>query len=175
MTKVFVDIEGANNAGFASYAVADFNSSDLMISGTPAVINMITITLTQDNAAFTNNGMLNFYLAEDTTTGIQPAAPPDVPAVIFDATDPEGLNGQLAPVHFLGLGMFTQSDNGTQDTFSFVPDCTTAPYVLGILSNGGALRFVITPPDPDVAATYSGFSNANPIYPGPALTLDVSF
>jgi hypothetical protein len=169
--KVFFNTEGANNTQFASYAVADFNSSDLMISGTPTGINAVTITLTQANAAFTNSGSLNFYLAEDTTTSIQPA---DM-KVIYDATDPEGLNGQLAPVHFLGSGMFTQSDNGTQDTYSFVPDCTTAPYLLGVLNNGGAFRLVITPPDPAVAATYAGFSNPNPTLPGPTLTLDVSF
>lgn len=187
--KNFFNIEGSSSNAFASFGAADFKSSALVdangnpMPSTPTGFNAITIALTQANASFTNGGALNFYLAEDVTTSIQPN---DV-AVLFDATDPkgEGLNSQLAPVHFLGSGMFTQSDNGTLDHFTFPSDPSTplddatVAYVLGVLAAtnadgtiGGFFRVLITPADPTVAATYAGFSNT---VVGPTLTLDVSF
>jgi hypothetical protein len=188
--KNFFNIEGSNNLpNFASYGVTDFNSSDLldvdgnMMPSIPTVLNAITIKLTQANAAFTRDGPLNFYLVEDTATSIQPN---DV-AVFFDADDPagEGLNGQLAPVHLLGSGTFTQTTSGDPNIFTFPPadgssllDDDTITYVLGILTNGGAFRVVITPLDPDVAATFAGFSHTTDgvvDLTGPALTLDVTF
>src|SRR5262249_34802747 len=99
--KNYFNIEGINNGTYASFGVADFQSSSFadangnMISGTPIALNAITITLSQANADFTNVGSLNFYLAEDTTTSIQP----NDNAVTFDAADSEGLNGQLMPLH----------------------------------------------------------------------------
>jgi hypothetical protein len=189
--KLYFNIEGANNGAYADYGVADFNSSNLAnangnpMPSTPMVLNSITMTLSQANASFTNAGMLNFYLSENTTTSIQPADN----AVTFDATDSEGLNGQLAPLHMLGSGMFTGTDSptdtsGTLDTFTFPPDNTTqldsatVAYLLGVLANGGNLRLVITPADPNVAATYAGFSNTiyeNMTVTGPTLILDLGF
>jgi hypothetical protein len=189
--KIYFNIEGINNGTYASFGVADFQSSSFvdangnMISGTPTALNAITITLSQANADFTNVGSLNFYLAEDTTTSIQP----NDNAVIFDTADSEGLNGQLVPLHFLGSGSFTGTftptdTSGMVDTFTFPPDnCSqldsaTVAYVLGVLTNGGAFRVVITPADPEVSATYAGFSNTMyncvPVT-GPTLILDVSF
>jgi hypothetical protein len=196
--KRFMNIEGIHNNNFASFAVADFSSGNLvnsngnMMPSTPTGINAVTITLTQANASFTNAGSLNFYLAEGTTTSIQP----NDAAVIFDATDNEGLNGQLAPVHFLGSATFTGTytpvdTSGTQDTFTFPPDSSTqldsatVAYVLGVLTAvnpdgtvGGTLRVLVTPPDPDVSATYTGWVMSDGVTPnpaGPTLTLDVSF
>jgi hypothetical protein len=189
--KIFFNVEGSNNDPYASFGVADFQSSSFadangnMISGTPTALNAITITLSQANADFTTVGSLRFYLAENTTTSIQPSDN----AVIFDKTDSEGLNGQLVPLHLLGSGSFTGTStptdtSGTVDTFTFPPDSSsqldsaTVAYVLGVLSNGGALRVVITPADPDVSATYAGFSNTMyngmPVT-GPTLILDVGF
>jgi hypothetical protein len=197
--KNYFNMEGSSNNNFASFGVADFNSSVLVngsgstVPSPPTGVNGISITLTQANASFTNTGNLNFYLVEDTTTSIQPADA----AVLFDPTDPngEGLNGQLAPVHFLGSGTFTQSDNGTMDVYSFPSDPTVGldpalvAYVLSVFqipvvtnpdgsTTGGTFRVVITPADPTVAATYAGFSNT--LYQGvavvgPFLSMDVSF
>ena len=184
--KIYFNVEGVNNGQFADYGVADFKSSSFvdangnMISSTPTAVNSITVALSQANASFTNAGSLNFYLSENTTTSIQP----NDNAVMFDATDPEGLNGQLAPLHMLGSGMFTGTDSptdtsGTMDTFAFTQlDSATGAYVLGVLASGGTFRLVITPADPDVAATYAGFSNTmyeGMTVTGPTLILDLSF
>ncbi len=201
--KNFFNMEGINNNNFSSFGVADFHIGDLVDSSgnpmpsTPTGLNSITITLTQANASFTTAGMLNFYLAEDTTTSIQP----NDAAVIFDLTDPsgEGLNGQnapnqLSPLHLLGSGMFTGTPNpndtsGTMDTFTFPADSSTqldaatVAYVLAVFANADPstptpLRIVVTPPDPSVAATYAGYTatmyNGVAVV-GPTLTLNVSF
>ena len=58
------------------------------------------------------------------------------------------------------------------------PPSATVAYVLGVLTNGGNFRLVITPADPNVSATYAGFSNTmyeGLTVAGPTLTLDVSF
>jgi hypothetical protein len=193
--KRFMNIEGASNNNFASFGVADFNTANLvatdgsgnMLPSAPTGLNSITIALTQANASFTNVGSLNFYVAEDTTTSIQP----NDAAVRFDAGDPngEGLNGQLAPVHLLGSGMFsgtyTPTDtSGTVDTYTFPADPSTpldpatVAYVLSVLGNGGTLRVLVTPPDPNVAATYTGWVMSDGVTPnpaGPTITVDVSF
>jgi hypothetical protein len=189
--KIYFNIEGSSNGPYADYGVADFNSSTFAdasgnpMPSTPMALNSITVTLSQANADFTNAGSLNFYLSEATTTSIQPADN----AVIFDATDSEGLNGQLSPTHMLGSGMFmgtfTPTDtSGTLDTFTFPPDNTTqldsatVAYVLGVLTSGGTLRMAITPADPDVSATYAGFSNTmynGLTVTGPTLIPDLGF
>jgi hypothetical protein len=167
--KNFFNTEGINNGQFASFGVADFDTSTLGIDFTVATVTTVTVTLTQDNAAFTTDGSINFYITEDTSTSIQPADD----AVFFDTTDPEGLNGQLQPVHFLGSGNFTQGPSGTVDVFAYGLDDATAAYVTNVLNNQGTLRVVITPADPDVSATYAGFSDPNYPLQGPMITVSV--
>jgi len=166
--KNFFNTEGTDNATFASFGVADFDTSTLGITYTVDTVTAVTVTLTQDNASFTTDGAINFYISEDTVTSIQP----EDDAVFFDATDSEGLNGQLQPIHFLGSGSFAQGANGTVDVFAFDLDADTAPYVAGVLNNQGTLRLVITPVDTFVSATYAGFSDPN--YPGPMITVSVT-
>jgi hypothetical protein len=169
--KNYFNIEGISNGSFASFGVADFDSSTFGINFTVGTVTAVTITLNQDNASFTANGAINFYITEDTITSIQPD--PTNPEVIFDLSDPEGLNGQLQPIHALGSGLFIQGPNGTMDVFSFALDDATAAYVIGVLNSQGTLRLVITPADPTVAATYAGFSDPNN-YVGPMVTVSVT-
>src|SRR5262249_20399058 len=108
----FFNIEGNNNGQFASFAVADFSPS----AGSGPVGNSLSLLLTQDNAAFTANGGLAFYLTKDTTTSIGQSDSP----LKFDTSDlPTGLGSQLQPNFLLGTGTFTQVDNGHLDTFTF--------------------------------------------------------
>ena len=166
--KIFLDIEGVGGDPYESFGVADFDSSTMGIPYTVANVTAVTVGLTEDIAAFSVNGTLNFYITEDTTTSIQP----DDNAVFFDTTDSEGLNGQLSPIHFLGSGTFTQNASGTLDAFTFTPDSDTAAYLTSILNNQGTIRLVVTPADSGVAATYSGFSNSS--YVGPIITVSVT-
>jgi hypothetical protein len=169
--KAYFDVEGVLNGDFAAWGAADFDSSTLGINFTVDTVTDVAVTLVQDNAAFTTDGAINFYITEDTTTSIQPD--PVNPAVFFDLTDPEGLNGQLQPIHFLGSGKFAQGPSGTVDVFSFTLDDASAAYVSGVLNNMGTLRVVMTPADPAVSATYAGFSDATGYF-GPMITVSAT-
>ena len=167
--KAFFNIEGPSNGDFASFGVADFDSTTLGIDFTVGDISGVTVTLTQDNAAFTTDGVINFYITEDNVTSIQPDDSP----LQYDPTNPpEGLGSQLQPLHFLGSGPFTEGPNGTVDTFPFTPDPDTVAYLASVINNGGVIRLVITANTSTVSATYAGFSDIN--WPGPMLTVTAS-
>jgi hypothetical protein len=165
--KNFFNVEGLNDDPFESYAVADFDSTQLGIPLPVTQILSVGLTLTQANAAFTHDGSVKFYISGDTQTSIQPADD----AVFFDMRDPEGLNGQLAPTYFIGSGTFTQVANGQMDTYGFRlnPTSPVHAYLVNQINAGGHIRLVITPNDPNVAATWAGFSNSTS--PGPILTV----
>jgi hypothetical protein len=162
--KDYLNVEGVMNGNFASFGVIDFDSSALGLNGVTD-LQSVTISLTQDNASFTHDGPVNFYITEDTTTSIQP----DDMAILFDTNDSEGLNGQLSPIHLLGAGNFMQTNSGDLDQFRFALDTDTKAYLIGQINTGGTIRVVITPTDPATAATYAGFSS--PDYTGPVITV----
>jgi hypothetical protein len=162
-TANFFNMEGSDNGTFASFGVVDFQSGLMNVP-----ITSLTLDLTQDNAAFTHNGTLIFYLSTDTATNIDPGTSP----LIYNAADvPTGTGTQLNSLLLLGAGVFTQSTNGAVDTFSFVPSAAVTSYLDGQISTGGPIRLVITPGDATVAATYAGFSNTE--FTGPQLILGV--
>ena len=176
--KNFFNMEGNQNGDcsapmvppcFASFGVADFDSDCLQIRGEIESIRSLTVTLVQANAAFTNDGAVNFWLTTDTTTDIQPG---DDPAILFLlADDPDGLADQLLPRFFLGSGTFTQVEDGHPDPFSFSLSRQAEGYLVRQIRNHGAIRIAVSPADGTVAATYAGFSNDE--FPGPLITLDV--
>jgi hypothetical protein len=162
--KIFFNMEGSANTIFASFGVADFASPNLPV----ARVNDIHVALTQANAAFTNNGALNFYLTADTATSIQPGA-----AIHFDNSDlPGGLGTQLQPRFLLGSGTFTQAADGTVDEFTFNLSAAAQAFLVDQLNHGGTIRLAITPGDANVAATYAGVGNNE--FSGPVLALDVT-
>jgi hypothetical protein len=110
---------------------------------------------------------LNFYLTTDTTTNIQPVTSP---LAYNTGALPEGLGMQLSPHFLLGSGTFNTTgdvNNGQVDNYTFSLTAAEIAYIKGQLGNG-PLRFVITPTDPNVSATFAGFSNNE--FAGPTLT-----
>jgi hypothetical protein len=159
--KLFFNMEGSGNTTFASFGVVDFKSGPMNVA-----VTSLTLDLTQDNAAFTHNGTLIFYVSTDTATNIEPGTSP----LIYNAADlPTGIGTQLSPLLLLGTGTFTEVANGTIDTFSFSPNAAVTSYLSSQLSTGGPIRLVIAPGDAGVAATYAGFSNND--FGGPELLL----
>src|SRR5215469_9871776 len=77
--KVFFNMEGSSNGSFASFGVIDFQVPNGVTFGPGGTLSL---SLTQDNAAFTANGSLAFYVSTDTTTNIDPGSSP----LAFDAT-----------------------------------------------------------------------------------------
>jgi hypothetical protein len=128
---------------------------------------VLSLGLTQNNAAFSNNGALLFYLTTDTTTNIDAGTSP----LAYNSADlPTGLDSQLNTRYLLGSGMFTEVSTGTLDTFNFSPSGAVLTYLLNQVNVAhGPLRLIVAPGDATVAATYSGFSNTSTA--GPELTL----
>jgi hypothetical protein len=142
--KNFFNIEGAANGAFASYGVMDIQ----IPTGEPSfVANTLEPALTQANAAFTTNGMLSFYITSDTSTSIDPGTSPlqfptPAPALSFN----------------LGSEIFTQVATGTVDQYIFPLTGALQMYVDNQITSGGILRVVIEPSDPNVAATWAGYT-----------------
>jgi hypothetical protein len=163
--KSFFNMEGSSNGSFASFGVVDFQTPAGVAFGPGG---MLSLTLTQANAAFTTFGQLAFYLSTDTTTSIDPGTSP----LAFDASAsdlPTGLGSQLNTKYLLGSGTFTEVANGHQDIFSFTPTGAALSYLMTEIDAAGKVRLIIAPNDASVAATYAGFSNTN--FHGPELTI----
>jgi hypothetical protein len=166
--KIFFNAEAVSNGTFASYGVVDFATTG--ISAPVAAGWLLTLKLTEDNAAFTAPTSLNFYLSTDTTTNIQPGTSP----LKYDTTAaPEGIGNQLSPKFLLGSGQFTTSGNvksGQVDTYSFALTASAAAYIDTQLGSG-PLRIIVTPTSQTGSATWAGFSDTS--FTGPRLLLAV--
>jgi hypothetical protein len=175
----YFNIEGMNNGNFASFGVADFASTRFRnANGQPigqiSQINSISLVLTQDNAAFTTDGQLNFYVTKQLITSID--ADPTFIETTFDVNDPngEGLNGQFAPAVLVGTGAFMQQGQmGQVDTFTLTLDADTQNYLISVINSFSGFRIVITPADPSVSATYAGFTDPNG-FNGPVIMIDAN-
>ena len=166
--KVFFNMEGSSNGSFASFGVIDFQVPNGVTFGPGGTLSL---SLTQDNAAFTANGSLAFYVSTDTTTNIDPGSSP----LAFDATAsslPTGIDAQLGTKYLLGMGTFAGVANGHLDLFSFTPTGAALSYLTTEIDTAGKVRLIVAPGDATVAATYSGFSNNT--FQGPELTISAT-
>lgn len=168
--KAFFNIEGTDNGNFASYGVVDFDGSAVSFSEAIAGLNSVTLAFTQSNAGFTADGALNFWVTADTTTNIEPGTSP----LVFDANAaPNGVAaGALTPLYFLGSGVFTEVSNGTVDSYTFALSGDAKTLLESSLSGGTALRFLVTPGDAPVAATWQGYTNT--AGGGPVVSFDAA-
>jgi hypothetical protein len=161
--KNFFNMEGSSNGTFADFGVVDFQTPTGITFGTG---QQLSLALTQDNAAFTANGSLAFYVSTDTTTGIEPGTSP----LAFQATSlPTGLGTQLDTKYLLGTGTFTEVANGHIDVFTFTPTGAALSYLTTQIDSAGKIRLIVAPDDANVAATYAGFSNTDTA--GPVLRI----
>ena len=128
----------------------------------------LAVTLTQTDAAFTADGLLNFYLTQDTTTV---ATQTGSPLTFQSGSLPDGIGTQLSPRLLLGQGTFTQVATGHADLFTFALNAAESAYLAGQLDGGGDVRVVIGTADATVSATYDGFTNTTAGPPGPSVTL----
>lgn len=176
--KAFYNMEGSSNNAFASFGVADFNFSSLHFSGPVTSVTAANLALTQSNAAFSAATGVSVYFASDTTDSIQPTfspfvdqnafAPPPVDGLA--SVDPGLFNFAFNPSYFLGTGNYVKIANGTVDNYGLTFTGAALTSFLNSLNTGGTLRLVTTADAAAGAATYAGFTNSNPLLPGPTLT-----
>lgn len=168
--KAFLNIEGENNGDFASYGVVDFDGSQVNFGQAITTVNSVTLLFTQRNASFTTDGALNFWLTSDNTTDIEPGTSP----LVYDPNvDPDGVAaGDLATLYSLGSGTFTETNTGDTDSYTFNLSGDAATLVANSIAGGELIRFLVTPGDADVAATWAGFTNTSSA--GPTVQFDAA-
>ena len=156
----YVNAQGSGNGNFTSYGVLQFETNSL--AGTSS-IDSVALSLTQANAFFTNDGSLNFYITNDTSTDITPG----VSALrASDTSVPTGIEtGNLETLTLLGTGNFVETATGDVDTYTFAVDAAVEGYMLSQISAAGPLRFVMTAGEPDTSATYRGIEASAETFP----------
>lgn len=170
----FFNIEGRPFGANASFGVIDFNSAELGYAGVSEV-TAVTLRLVQDEASFSSRGRMNFYVSDDTTTSI---ANDGSSPLMFDGTDVEGLNGQLANLYLLGSRKYKVIRTGYVDRYTFAvdPGSALSAYLADQINNGGIIRIVIAPASDAVdgervGATWAGYTNTVVSNPGPRLNV----
>jgi hypothetical protein len=169
--KAFLNVQGVDNAQFASFGVIDFQFGPQQ---TPvASVQSLQLNLTQTNAAFSRPGALRFWLTEQNDIDIQPGTSP----LVFDADSPPagvGNQFQAATLYDLGTGSYEVIATDTVDQFVFnISNAAVSTYLTQQLNSAGVIRMLVTPDDATVSATYGGYTN-NTAGRRPTLSLTVT-
>ncbi|MGD8969489.1 MAG: ExeM/NucH family extracellular endonuclease, partial [Anaerolineae bacterium] len=168
----YFNVQGDDDS-YRAWGAADFDAPSLGLMTPIDDIMEFELRLTQANAFFTNDGIVGFWVSEDTTTAIGPGS-----GLAWVATaDQDGLGTQLQPRTFLGTGTFTETGNGDTDTYDLtaLPGyAAIKPYLIDQINTGGTIRIIVAPTDTDtaVAATWAGYSSFS--YDGPVLAVQAS-
>ncbi len=165
--KAFFNVEGSNNGTFASYGVVDFNLAGLGLDPVADVENVV-LKLTESNAGFSLNGPMSFYFTASTGINIQPGTSPA--AYQSGNNGLASVGGTFGSLTYLGSGNYTNTSNGTVESFPLSFSGAALTGFVDAINNGTTLRLIVTPDSASTAATYAG--NTNFTYAGPTLTFD---
>ena len=158
---VFLNIEGTDHPGFESFAVIDFDVSDVPDSSLE--IDRIVLNMLQSNAGFSTNGPVGVYV----TTALAAEVPIDsaiqyivgeneldcVPAVLSDGAQKVAT---YASIHRASNGVLF--GNGTADPIVLYGEAI-GQAILDALDGNGLIRFLIVPDEAETAATFAGFAS----------------
>lgn len=155
----YLTIQGKENGEggrFATFCVLDFPAAGLDLD--KGKVEQMTLTLTQSLTAYARDGKVKFYLTGklDAVTG--PTARP----FRFDLGSADGVGDQLDPRVGVGSGTFAKKETGRVDTFTLTIDEAARKLLDAQPRDGGTVRLVIVPDDPNVAATYYGWVTNEP-------------
>lgn len=149
----FYNVEGANNTTFASYGVLRFDLNDMKAAfnglygaGNWSVTNVST-EITEDNAAFTADGFLDWYFSTDDTTDVKTSGG-GLTYPFIEGGVPD-LASELIVQTFYSHGATGDVDvTDLSSSASLKADIET--------DSGGIVTIVMNEGDPSVAATYRG-------------------
>lgn len=167
--EAFFNIEGANNGNFASYGVARWDVSgvkaafDATFGPGNWTISTVELVLTQSNAFFTTDGGVEVLFTNDDTTRLDPNA-----VSLAYPLDTEFSDAQSVTTY-----TFTQVSTGFVESH-LLYDANGSNTAGGMaladdIMNDTLVTLVLNEADPDVAATYAGFSNFD--FDGPTLRI----
>jgi len=169
--KIFFNIEGSANGGFASFGVADFDLNALNPGFAVAdVTDTLTLDIVESNAGFTTNGAYSVYFTDAVDVSIQPGSPLNYQSGNDGVASVDPL---LTNLSFLGSFTFVENGDGSVDTVDLTLSSAAEAYIIEQFKDADTddvLRLVFAPDEPAVAATYAGQDN----FDGPAPTLNFS-
>ena len=166
--KIFFNIQGSGNGGFASFGVADFDLS--AIAPGFEVVDLLdigTLDIVESNAGFTTNGAYSVYFTDAVDVSIQPGSP-----VNYQGGDGvASIDPLLTNLSLLGSFNFVENSDGSVDTVNLTFTDAAEAYIIEQINDADTddtLRLVFASDDPNVAATYAGQDN----FDGSAPTLN---
>ena len=171
----FFNLEGSDNNAFASFGVIDIDLSPLFLGGNPySTVTGATLTLAENNAAFSHPGSYSVYLTNQTGVDISSTNTNLKAITTNNGAAMVDVNNLLTPLSTaLGSDAFTTTgnvNNGQLHTVSLNFTGGSLTSIINALNSGGKLRLVLTPDTHDTVATFSGWSNTTAGRPGPVLS-----
>lgn len=155
--KRFFNIQGNNNASFASFGVVDFSTAGFGLTAPVVDVTNVVLKLYDAPARFSANGNIRFWLTTQTGVDIEPGTSP----LRWNSSAlPDGVDVQLSPLYLLGSGTYTSTGNDTEFVYPLVVPAAAKPYLLGRINAGSSIRLVVTPAEDGVSATFAGYNHA---------------
>lgn len=166
----FFNIEGSSFGNFASYGVARFNVAGLKAGFDASygaggwAVDSIALVLTQSNAAFTANGLVDVFFTDDDTVSLTSPSPLKY-----------GFAGDFADAQQVMQYSFTKVASGTVETHALftrgAANSTGAQALAADLFSDNLVTLALVDGNATVAATYAGYNNNT--YAGPTLAINV--
>jgi hypothetical protein len=168
----FFNIEGADYGSFASYGAIRFDLSSLK-AGFDAqygvggwVVDSVMLSLTQSNAAFTNDGGVAVYFTNNDGVSLSAPSPLTYDGFAADFADAQSVTSYT----------FTQVSSGTVDSYTLFSRSGTnsagGNALMADILADSTMTLALRETDAGVAATYAGFNNNS--YAGPTLSISVT-
>lgn len=167
----FFNIEGADYGSFASYGVVRFDIAalksqfDAQYGVNGWVIDSISLSLTQSNAAFTADGAVDIYFTGNDAVSIVSPSPLQYPFA-----------GDFADALQVTSYDFVQVSTGTVNTYSLFNRAAAnnagAQALAADVLGDSMVTLALVDGDGGVAATYAGYNNNT--YAGPTLSIQVT-
>ena len=165
--KIFFNVQGSANGGFASFGVIDYEFDGM--DQAEGSLFALSLELIESNASFTTDGDYSIYLTDATDVDIQAGSSP---------LQYQGSNDGLASVDplltnltLLGSTRFVENGDGEADSVVLTTTMVVEETFRTAINAGGTVRLVLVPDEASVAATWAGIGN----FDGPAPTLNLSF
>ena len=165
LSQLFFNVQGSSGGNFASFGALRYDGAaivsdlDAQLGTGNWVIESISLSLTQSNAGFTTNGLVDVLWAADDSVDITSPAGVTFPSF----TGQFGTESALASYNFIEVA----------DGFVDVIDLSGAGLadLAGDILSGDLVTLLLTPGDASVAATWAG-NDGNFDGPGPILTVN---
>ncbi|MEL6329033.1 MAG: hypothetical protein AAFR38_05190 [Planctomycetota bacterium] len=162
----FHNAQGSSSGSFASYAASDYSTAGSGFTASDD-LDSITFSIFQDNAFFTTNGPLNFYVASASNSMF---------SLSYQGDNVAANPGGLQNVQLVGSGQFIELAGNQLNEYVFnfdvADDSALELFIENALLNGDELRWVIAAGNSSTSATFAGIGNFDA--PAPRLSFEYS-